>query len=352
MKRVTMLFLCLALILGMSACQSATPPGPQDGVDGSDANAEKPRFVFVVPAASVAFWTAVEEGMQDAADKLGVELDVIGPNEMDVVKQVEFIEAEIANRPDAMSTVCVNENVYDDAINLAVEHGIPFVTMDGDAPNSNRSFYIGADTFEQGYLMCDKVAQTVGEDAKIGIITCNLTMEIVNQRIDGFKEAMKKYPEMEIVDLQESQTDPVKAGDKATAMLQTHPEINVLIGASSTEVAGIGRATTELGLVDKVFTGTFNDEIEGLDYLRTGAIDSIICIVPYEYGYATVEAMYHAWKNELDQFPADHLNVRSIEVTGENVDTYQTDAQSTMLSFEELIENTLKNEEIKAQASS
>lgn len=52
-----------------------------------------------MPAASVAFWTAVEEGMQDAADKLGVELDVIGPNEMDVVKQVEFIEAEIANRP-------------------------------------------------------------------------------------------------------------------------------------------------------------------------------------------------------------------------------------------------------------
>lgn len=307
------------------------------------------RFVFVDPATATPFWVSVVEGMEQAAKDFGVTIEVVGPSEIDIVQQVQTIETVIADKPDAMTTMCVNPEAFTDVINMAVANGVPFVTMDGDAPESDRAFYIGANTFDQGYMMVDRIAAACGEDAKIGIVTNDLTVEIVNMRLDGLRAGIaEKYPEMEIVDLQESNSDPVAAGDIATAMLQTYPEINCLIGASAHEVGAIGLAVTELDLIDTVFTGTFNDEPEGLDYLRTGAIDSIICIVPYEYGYAAVEAMYYTCKGELDQFPADHLAVRSIEITPENVDTYAEDAKETRPAFAQLIDDTLASEALQA----
>lgn len=68
--------------------------------------------------------------------------------------------------------------------------------------------------------------------------------------------------------------------------------------------------------------------------LETGAYDFIIASLPYEEGYATVQAVVAVVKGESEDMPTDEIYLRSIEINADNTKTYK---DSDPPSFEELV---------------
>ena len=93
--------------------------------------------------------------------------------------------------------------------------------MDGDCPDSKRSFLTYSDTFGQGEQVFKKVAEAKDGKAKIGIITAGLDIEIINWRLDGINSVVDQYPDMEIIDIQDAQCDVLLDQEKAISMMQT-----------------------------------------------------------------------------------------------------------------------------------
>lgn len=341
MKKRVAILTCLCLLLAAFAgcapnnpAQGSQPAGNTESSGGTESG-ENLRFVYVSPAAAVSYWVDVASGVEAAARDLGITVDLVGPDQVDQMKQIEDIESAVIDKPDGLITMALNPSAFTDPVKYAMENGVPVVLLDGDAPDSPRSFYVGVNTYQQGVDVGNEILKLVGKDAKVGIITAGLDIEIINDRIDGLRSVCDQNPGMEIVAIEDAAGDTIQAGEKATAMLQTYPEINVMIAAGASDVPGVGLAIDELGLADKVTGIAFNDDPQGLEYLRTGVYDFILCSLPSEEGYAAVQAMYYTVTGKLPENSPDTVYLRSVIITADNVDTYK---DVTPPAFEELLE--------------
>lgn len=345
MKKLVVILSCVCLLLGMLAgCGEKKTEDTKPNASTPESNASAPetgeqktdktfKFTYIDPAAANSYWVDVASGITDAAKDLGIEMTMLGPDQVDQMKQIEDIEAAVIDKPDGLITMALNAAAFTSPVNYAVDNGVPVVLLDGDAPESKRSFYVGVDTYQQGVDVANEIFDRVGKDAKIGIVTAGLDIEIINARIDGLKSVCEDKG-MEVVAIEDAQGDTILAGDKATAMLQTYPEINVMIAAGASDVPGVGLAIEELNLQDKVTSIAFNDDPQGLEYLKSGVYDFILCSLPYEEGYAAVQAMYYTLLGEIPEDGPDAVSLRSVIITAENADTYKN---VTPPAFEDLL---------------
>jgi simple sugar transport system substrate-binding protein len=73
------------------------------------------------------FWDVVTRGAEDAASTLGVEVTVRGS--LDVAEQARFVEEFVTQGVDGLAVSLANPEGMTDALNSAVEAGIPLVTL-------------------------------------------------------------------------------------------------------------------------------------------------------------------------------------------------------------------------------
>ena len=76
------------------------------------------------------------------------------------------------------------------------------------------------------------------------------------------------------------------------AVLEAHPEINVLIALNEPTSVGAARAVAELGLSGPVFLVGFDSNVDTVDGLQEGSVDALIVQNPYAMGYLGVESAY------------------------------------------------------------
>ena len=94
---------------------------------------------------------AARVGAQDAAKELSaklnlnIKIDWRTPNEEDAQKQAEAIEQLVLAGAEGISVACSDANKLTDAINAAVNNGVPVATFDSDAPASKRFVTYGVD---------------------------------------------------------------------------------------------------------------------------------------------------------------------------------------------------------------
>ena len=80
------------------------------------------------------------------------------------------------------------------AINDAVARGVPVMTFDSDAPDSKRFAFYGVDDVKTGQAVMDELAKQMGEKGSVAILAGNQNAPNLRKRVEGVKEAAKKYP--------------------------------------------------------------------------------------------------------------------------------------------------------------
>jgi len=108
---------------------------------------------------------AARIGAQDAAKTLGaklnlnIKIDWRTPNEEDAQKQAEAIEQLVLSGAEGIAVACSDANKLTDAINAAVNNGVPVATFDSDAPASKRFVTYGVDDIACGQQTMDELAK-------------------------------------------------------------------------------------------------------------------------------------------------------------------------------------------------
>jgi simple sugar transport system substrate-binding protein len=128
-----------------------------------------------------------------------------------------------------------------------------------------------------GAHLMDYLAEYMGQEGEYAVFVGSLTSKTHNEWADGGINRQKEaYPNMvQVVDKQETFDDAQQAYEKAKEILRAHPNIKGFQGSASTDVAGIGQAIEEAGLVGKVFVvGTSLPSIAG-QLIESGAVNLI-----------------------------------------------------------------------------
>lgn len=114
-------------------------------------SAQNRTYVFVPKLLNLSFFDILFESCQKRANEVGVECLQAGSETDSAQEQAAIIDSLILdNTTDGIIVSVLDENITGAAIDRAVAAGIPVVTVDSDAPNSNRTTFIGTDNFAMG----------------------------------------------------------------------------------------------------------------------------------------------------------------------------------------------------------
>lgn len=296
-----------------------TESAAQDENEGVQ-EAKNYRFTWVNPIVGLEYWAIAEEGMAAADEFYGTNTQTVGPTEINVDEQIKQIDAAVAAQVDGIITMALDPEAFEPAINRAVEAGIPVVCIDTDAPDSMRQYYAGTSNYDAGMEAGKKAAELTGGKAGIGILMGGINATNMVERVEGFKNAIEEYPDMQIIVMEDTNADLLTGIQKAQAMLQTYPEMNVIFGTSSTDAQAAGKAAVEMGIADRYCIIGFDDMADTLQYIREEVVDATIVQKPYRMGYLGVELL--VWAIEGNGPSEQVIDTGVTIVTKENVDTY------------------------------
>src|SRR3954466_12334583 len=122
---------------------------------------------------------AARVGAQDAAKdlsakmNLNIKIDWRTPNEEDAQKQPEAIEQLVLAGAEGISVSCSDANKLTDAINRAVDNGVPVATFDSDAPASKRFVTYGVDDIECGKQTMAELAKVMNGKGVVAVLAGN-----------------------------------------------------------------------------------------------------------------------------------------------------------------------------------
>lgn len=139
------------------------------------------------------------EMLSEKYSKIDVIIDWQTPANESASEQSARIYDAVGKGSKAIIVSCSDEDTLTNAINYAVENGVPVMTFDSDAPKSKRFAFLGTDNFEIGKKLIDHLAKLINNKGKVAILGGNQKANNLQERIKGIKSAVKNYPEIEII---------------------------------------------------------------------------------------------------------------------------------------------------------
>ncbi len=248
---------------------------------------------------------AARVGAMDAAKELGTKLGITikidwrTPNEEDAQKQAEAIEQLVLAGAQGIAVSCSDANKLTDAINRAVQNGVPVATFDSDAPKSKRFVTFGIDDIKCGEQVMEELAKVMGGKGVVAVLAGNQNAPNLQKRVQGVRNAAKKFAGIKILDVFYHKETPQDAAARVEQVMQAHPEINGWAFVGGWPLFTDNALKWPPGTVKCVSVDALPPE---LAYLRSGHVQLLLAQQCYEWGYRSVEHLVN--KLHLKKNPA------------------------------------------------
>ena len=279
------------IVLGgllLTACggTSTSTTGSTGGTSGSTTSCSSPPKLTKSTGLKVGFsqnisnspWRLAEnKSMADSATAAGDTLVMTDAGGQDA-KQVSDIQSLISQKVDVLVIAPLTETGEVSAILAAKKACIPVFLVDRDAdhslakPGQDYITFVGSDFVKQAQLVAATLIKATNGKAKIIELegTSGATPAILRKQ--GFDDAIKSYPGMQIVASQDANFDRDTARQKMQTLLQAHPDVNVVYCANDEECQGAIAALKAAGKVPgkDVLVGSIDGETAGLQSIIAG----------------------------------------------------------------------------------
>lgn len=275
---------------------------PSDGEDplpdGWEVVTEAPEGGWKIACVSSGiyhqFGMAIRDGLEAAAGDYGVQMTFDGPEtDAEIDKQLDMLKIAIDQHPDAIVLNSIDPEALNSEVQRAESEGIPVIIccngVSDDWPICN---VIAGDEKTAGALAADQMGEALGEaGGQVGLVCADQTSNWSAGRRDGFIERCEeKYPNIEIVDVQYSGGDHLKATDCTKAIISAYPDLKGLFGNGEGNMVGIVNAINELGASGKYTIVGFDSGAIQLNAIKNGMIIGGVTQDPYGMGYYSMKA--------------------------------------------------------------
>ncbi|NCD31839.1 MAG: sugar ABC transporter substrate-binding protein [Spartobacteria bacterium] len=273
--------------------------GKKKDKDGANLNenGDVIRLTIASHYSNVPAWVPVQNGIEDAAKLLNIDVNVVGPTDFSIAKQVELIEGAIASGIDGLGTTMPDAEAFNDVTKEAMSRGIPVIALNADAPNTGRLCYIGQSNYGAGYEVGKKVVSMVkGGKVLIGIHSLGAANLI--ERMDGIKAALADAGGYD-VKVVATTKDLVQATSLVSSWYQANKDVKAMVGVDEISGIAIMQVVRREEIGDKVVSGGFDLVPELLEGINDGDFTFTIDQQPYMQGFYTVMQLYNNIKYKL-----------------------------------------------------
>lgn len=253
-----------------------------------------------------AFIQAVETGLREQFEELGVEVIASTSAEFDAAQQAANIETVLANDPDIIVTIAVDPTTAAEAFRPAVEAGVKLVVLTTPpADYTAGEEIVGIVTTEltaYGKAAAEMLGEELGGEGQVGFIFHDADFWFTNQRDQAFLDWLAYlYPNIEVVD-EAGFSDPARTEDIANAMISRNPELNGVYVAWATAADGALAALRTAGRDDIAVVTNDLDENLALDMMEGGNVVGIVANPSVDLGhYLGIMAAYGVLEKEAPE---------------------------------------------------
>ena len=285
MKKLLSVLLVALIAIGMTA-----------------AMAEDLTIVVNLKTLSAEYWQTVKSGIDQAAEELGITIDVQGPPaESDIQGQVNQIETQLAQNPDAI-VIAPDDN--DAVINVLESNNYQGIVVfcDTDCTYENKTSFVGTSNEEAAYKGGVYGVAINGENTRALIIYGQEGDNTSNLRKAGYERALSEAGLEPVVELS-GNNNTADSKSIMEAQLLANPDLNLVLCHNDDSAIGAIEAIKEAGVEGITVIG-FNGDAVALDSIEAGEMTATIAQQPKLMGYESVMTAYKAIKGEAVELNA------------------------------------------------
>lgn len=200
------------------------------------------------------FWVNIGKGIEQAAEKYGVEADIqFCSSADDITGQLSIAETMVKQDYDIYIMTSLADDTLASAVDMAHANGKKVVNCVSQVL-SNADVYFGYDQYDMGVTAAEYVIENLGDEkGKVAIVMGAVGTEVNTQRVNGFKETCEAAG-LEVVAELPAEWDVEEAMNLASDALTTDPDIKAFFCVNDNMAISVAEAVNAKGLQGKVIT--------------------------------------------------------------------------------------------------
>jgi ribose transport system substrate-binding protein len=264
--------------------------------------------------------TGAEAAAKEQSQKLGIPIEVawLTPPQEDGQVQAQRIAQAVNEGASAVLISCSDAGKVTGAINDAVGRGVPVMTFDSDAPQSQRFAFYGVDDVKTGEAVMRELAPLMNGKGKVAILAGNQNAPNLRNRVAGVKREAAKSPGISIVDTFYHIETPQDAAAEVIRVQNAYPEVTgwAMVGGwplfTQTLLTDLDPKKVKIVAVDALPAE--------LAYVDKGLAPVLLAQPTYMWGYESVQRIVE--KVQLKQDVPQIIPMELVKVTKDNLGTW------------------------------
>lgn len=327
MKKIAAVMLCMSLVLSATACSggksassesSGTGPSEETSQSGGETGDKLDILCLINNLAdnnSLNYAKGVEERAGELADIVNV---TVMDSKSDISKQIAQVEDGVTQKVDAIIIQPNDSEALSGAVDLCAEAGIPLIEMSLKTVNDNYTAFIGLSDIVGGRIVSEYIFEQLGGSGKVAHILGNEGSSAVNDRAEGFYNALEEYPDIEVIAEQSAHWQRAEALELAEDWLTTYPDLNAIVCQNDDMALGVVEAIESMGRED-VLVGGVNAIADALTAVKEGRLDATVYMDSHNVGVTALNLAVSAASGETVE-KETRLDMKI--VNSENIDEY------------------------------
>jgi len=249
------------------------------------------RVGVVAKSLGNGFFDAVHKGADEAGKELDAEVIFVGPTTPTAEGQIETLNSLIAQRVDAIAISANDPDALVPTLKKALGRGIKVVSYDSAVAAAGRNAHLAPSSDQ---LIGETVVAMTADLApdqkgKFAVVSATPTSTNQNSWLAEMRKALASHPGLEMVGVAYGDDVSDKSYREAVALLQQHPDLDVLVSISSVGIVASARAVQDQGLAGKVKVTGLGLPSELAGYVQSGVVPRFAIWNPIDLGYSTMQ---------------------------------------------------------------
>lgn len=290
----------LSAVIGAALVLGSCAPLPHDPNE---------RYVLVSVNVKVPYWQTAFQGLSRAASEMRVKADLVGPETYDPQGEHNEFRSVMAQKPSGIMVSVADAKLLAPDIQAAISAGIPVVTIDSDAPDSKRLFFIGTDNYNAGVLGGNLTAKLLGGKGSVVMFTILGQNNLVDRQ-RGYETAFATHPGVKVTQVVDIKGDPTIAFDTAKKIVDSKQKPDAFVCLEAIACPEVGEVVNRENMTGKVTIVAMDTDQRTINWIQKGVISATIAQKPFTMAYVATKML-----DGLHHHPLPNMNANFAENT-------------------------------------
>jgi rhamnose transport system substrate-binding protein len=302
-------------------------------INARAAGADNFELAMVIKETTNPYYNATLSGARIAAQEIGGTANNYGPTQSSGQAQVELINNLADRHIPAIAIAASDPDAVVPAMKRAQKLGAKVVTFDADSAPEGRPFFVNQSTSDAiGRYGAKLLVEAMGPKGQVAIVSAQPTAANQNAWIAAFRDELKKYQDINIVDEVYGYDNEQKAFDATVALTTKYPDLRGIFAPTCPGLPAVARALESVHKAGTIkVSGNCVPSITG-KYMLDGTIQGFYLWDPIKLGYVTYYAAKNLVEGKIQGKAGDSFTIKEGKWPGK----YEIDSTGQIITGEPL----------------